>query len=88
MDTSLKQQLKAKAHDLKPVVLLGTKGLTTAVIEEINIALQTHELIKIKINGAEKVARQGIANDICLALQANLIQLIGHTVVLYRERIK
>lgn len=85
MDTTLKQSLKAKAHHLKPVVLLGAKGLTPTVVEEINVALLAHELIKIKINGAEKEDRQIIAKQICAELQAEFIQLIGNTAILYRK---
>ncbi|MDP3704362.1 MAG: ribosome assembly RNA-binding protein YhbY [Legionellaceae bacterium] len=85
MDTSFKQMLKAKAHHLSPVVMLGAKGLTPAVIEEANIALQTHELIKIKINGAEKASRLDIATQICQSLQAELVQLIGNIAIVYRK---
>lgn len=85
MNTSLKQELKAKAHHLRPVVRLGTKGLTPAVVEETNIALLSHELIKVKINGVEKTDRQELAAKLCEQLQADLIQLIGNTAVLYRE---
>jgi len=85
VDTSFRQELKAKAHHLKPVVLLGSKGLTPAVVEETNLALQIHELIKVKINGAEKADRQLIAAELCLQLQAEMVQLIGNTVILYRK---
>ncbi len=85
MDASLKQTLKSSAHHLRPVVLLGAKGLTPAVTEETNIALLSHELIKIKINGAEKSDRQRIATELCDALQASLVQLIGHTAIIYRK---
>ena len=85
MNTSLKQTLKAKAHHLKPVILLGAKGLTPAVIEETNIALLSHELIKVKINGAEKEDRRVIADEMCQQLKAELIQLIGSTVIIYRK---
>lgn len=85
MDTSFRQELKAKAHHLKPVVLLGSKGLTPAVVEETNLALQIHELIKVKINGAEKADRQLISAELCLQLQAELVQLIGNTAILYRK---
>ncbi len=84
MNSSLKQQLKADAHHLKPVILLGNKGLTPAVIEETNIALLAHELIKVKINGAEKSDRQLIAEEMCNTLHATLIQLIGSTAIIYR----
>ncbi len=88
METSVRQALKAKAHHLKPVVLLGAKGLTPAVIEETNIALSVHELIKVKINGAEKADRQAMADTLCQSLQAHLVQLIGCTAILYREKPK
>ncbi len=88
MDTSLKQALKAKAHHLKPVVLMGAKGLTSAVVEETNIALIAHELIKVKINGAEKLDRQAMATELCQQLQAELVQLIGNTAILFRKNIE
>ena len=46
-----KQQLKAQAHKLNPVVMLGDKGLTENVLAEVDIALAAHELIKVKIAG-------------------------------------
>ncbi len=88
MNTVFKQSLKAKAHSLKPVVLLGTKGLTPAIVAETHEALTAHELIKIKINGAEKEDRKIIANEICAQLQANLVQLIGNIAVIYRKNDK
>jgi len=88
MDTSTRQALKAKAHHLKPVVLLGAKGLTPAVIEETNIALLAHELIKIKISGAEKADRQLMATELCDQLQAALVQLIGNTAIIYRKNLQ
>ncbi|KTD42596.1 ribosome assembly RNA-binding protein YhbY [Legionella parisiensis] len=85
MDTSLKKSLKAQAHHLKPVVLLGAKGLTEAVIAETDIALLAHELIKVKINGAEKEDRLIMAAELCEHLHAELVQMIGNTVVMYRK---
>ncbi|HDV6634161.1 TPA: ribosome assembly RNA-binding protein YhbY [Legionella pneumophila] len=85
MDTSFKQSLKAKAHHLKPVVLLGAKGLTEAILAETNVALLAHELIKVKINGAEKEDRIQMAEELCEQLDAQLVQMIGKTLVLYRK---
>ncbi len=85
INTALKQALKAQAHHLKPVVLMGSKGLTPAVVEETNIALTDHELIKVKINGAEKPDRMLMASDLCQQLDAALIQLIGNTAIIYRK---
>jgi RNA-binding protein len=85
INSALKQGLKAQAHHLKPVILIGSKGLTTAVIEETHLALTAHELIKVKINGAEKPERIEMANDLCDELKAELIQLIGNTAIIYRK---
>ena len=87
MDTSFRQSLKAQAHHLKPVVLLGAKGLTEAVVAETNIALLSHELIKVKINGAEKEDRLIMAQELCEQLEAELVQMIGNTLILYRKNV-
>lgn len=86
MDTNFKQSLKAKAHHLKPVVLLGAKGLTDAVIAETDNALLAHELIKVKISGLEKEDRVRIAADLVEQVHAQLVQLIGTIAVLYRKK--
>ena len=88
INTAQKQALKAQAHHLKPFVLLGSKGLTPEVVEETNITLTAHELIKVKINGAEKEDRVLMANALCEQLNAYLVQLIGNTAIIYRQNPK
>jgi RNA-binding protein len=88
VDTSLKQSLKTQAHHLKPVILIGGKGLTKAVIDETNLALESHELIKVKINGVEKGERILRANELCNQLKAQLVQLIGNIAIVYRKKEK
>jgi RNA-binding protein len=85
MDTSFKLTLKARAHHLKPVILMGEKGLTTAVIDETNVALNAHELIKVKMSGVEKNDRHITANELCQQLSAELVQLIGNMAIIYRK---
>ena len=86
MNTSFKQALKAKAHHLKPVVLLGAKGLTPSVVEETEVAINAHELIKVKIGGVEKDERQEIARSLCEQLRAELVQMIGNIAIIYRKK--
>lgn len=86
MNTAFKQSLKAQAHHLKPVVLLGAKGLTDAVVAETTIALEAHELIKVKINGAEKEDKLLMVDELCQQTQAQLVQLIGNTAILYKKK--
>lgn len=81
-----RQQLKAKAHALNPVVLLGQHGLTDAVQKEIEQALVDHELIKIRVGGEDKEERRQMANEICVARNAELVQAIGKIIAIYRKR--
>ena len=79
-------KLKQQAHHLKPVVLIGQKGLTAAVINETNLALKAHECIKIKMNCSDKDDRHSLTQNLCQHLNAELIESIGHMVVLYRQK--
>jgi len=78
-----RKKLKAEAHALKPVVMIGQSGLTDAVRAEIELALDSHELIKVKIR-AEREDRREISEKICLSTGAELIQAIGQIAVIYR----
>jgi len=79
------QHLKGLAHSLKPVVLLGNNGLTEAVVAEIDYALGHHELIKIKIPTDDRETKGLIVDAICRETNAIQVQVIGKTLVIYRE---
>ena len=79
------QHLRGVAHSLKPVVLLGNNGLTEAVVAEIDYALNHHELIKIKIPTEDKETKTLIVEAICRETKATQVQVIGKTLVIYRE---
>ncbi len=83
MNTADRKRFKALAHSLKPVVMVGQAGLTAAVMQEIEIALDSHELIKIRIR-AEREERDSISAQICAQTHAELIQKIGQISTLYR----
>jgi RNA-binding protein len=78
-----KKKLRAEAHTLKPVVMIGQSGLTVPVLAEIEQALDSHELIKVKIR-AERDERKLISEKICDDTGAELIQAIGQIAVIYR----
>ena len=86
MDSAKKKQFKAQAHSLKPVIIVGQAGLTESVLKEIEITLDTHELIKIKIRD-EKEQRNKIREQIVIATNSDLIQSIGQIIVIYRKKI-
>jgi putative YhbY family RNA-binding protein len=81
---SERRALRARAHGLAPIVMIGSAGLTPAVLKEIDIALKSHELIKIRMLGDDRAARAGAFERICMALHASPVQLIGKILVVYR----
>ena len=84
LSTKQKQFLKGLAHHLSPVVMLGGNGLTEGVLAEIDNALNHHELIKVKIAGADRENKQLIIDAIVRETQSSNVQTIGHILVLYR----
>ena len=83
MNSADKKKLRAEAHTLKPVVMIGQSGLKASVLAEIELALDSHELIKVKIR-AERDERKVISEKICTDTGAELIQTIGQIAVIYR----
>ena len=81
-----RKKLKARAHALNPIVHIGGKGLTEAVIAEIGRALDAHELIKVRAGSMERTERDAALAQICARLQAQPVQHIGKVFVLYREK--
>lgn len=79
-----RQFLKGLAHHLNPVVMLGGNGLTEGVLAEIDNALNHHELIKVKIAGADRETKQLIIQAIVRETKATEVQTIGHVLVLFR----
>ena len=82
-----KKALRKKAHSLKPVVMIGQHGLTDAVLAEIDVALNAHELIKVRIRGADKIKRTGLCEQMEKQLNAEVVDQIGFIAVLHRPDI-
>merc|ERR550539_1647779 len=85
LTTKQKLHLKGLAQHLKPVVLMGSNGLTDSVIAEIDNALAHHELIKIKIASEDRETKQLIIDNIVSATGATKVQTIGKILVLYKQ---
>ena len=83
-----KRQLKALAHHLKPVIMVGQHGLTEGVFNELESALDAHELIKVRLSGADRDERQAMQQAISARTGAHLIQQIGHIAVYFRRNSK
>ena len=76
--------MRAKAHHLDPVVMIGQHGLTPAVQHEIDLALTAHELIKIRVQNESRVERQAILEAVCAALDCAPVQHLGKLLVVWR----
>jgi RNA-binding protein len=81
-----RRALRARAHHLRPVVIVGDGGLTPEVAREIDVSLKSHELIKIRVPGEERGSRKELISAICEATGAQPVQHIGKILVIYRAR--
>jgi RNA-binding protein len=79
-----RRYLRAQAHALRPVVMIGDAGLSATVMHEIDINLKAHELIKIRVLGDDRAARTTMLDSICTTLNAENIQHIGKLLIVYR----
>ncbi len=79
------RHLRSLAHHRKPVVIIGGAGLTEAVLAEIDQALAHHELIKVRVNAADRTQREAFIADICQRTGAEVVQKIGHIAAFYRR---
>ncbi|MSQ50257.1 MAG: YhbY family RNA-binding protein [Betaproteobacteria bacterium] len=83
-----RSELRARAHPLSPIVIIGNGGLTAGVLAEIERSLNAHELIKIRVGGADHAGRESMYETICANSGASPVQHIGRILVIYRERPK
>lgn len=79
-----RRYLKGLAHPLKPVVMIGNSGLTPNVLNEIELALSHHELIKVRVSGQERADRNQMLEQIAEQTGADLVMVIGHIGGFYR----
>ena len=78
------RQLRAKAHSLKPVVTVAGRGLAPSVLEELDRALNDHELIKVKVAVADREQRESVIEELCTHSEAYLVQRVGNIATLLR----
>ncbi|MBT9559147.1 MAG: YhbY family RNA-binding protein [Myxococcales bacterium] len=81
-----KKAMRAEAHNLKPVVIIGKDNVTPGVIQAVDAALEQHELIKVKLLQSTSVDKSEAAAVLCVETGATLIQRIGGVALLYRRR--
>jgi RNA-binding protein len=78
--------LKARAHPLEPVVIIGGKGLTDEVVKEVDRALAAHEIIKVRAPSLDRDACEEAFKALCERTGAYPVQAVGKVFVLYRKK--
>jgi len=86
LSAAQRKELKARAHKLEPVVLIGNKGITDEVVNEVQRALKAHELIKVRAPNLEREEREEAMQTLCERTGAESVQTIGKVLVIYRKR--
>lgn len=84
LTTKEHQALKEQAHHLQPIVMIGNKGLTTTLLQEIETSLTAHELIKVRALSEDRFERAALFDQLCATIKAEPIQRIGKILVLWR----
>ena len=77
--------LRGKCHALNPVIMVGQKGLTPQLLKELDIALDQHELVKIKIAAEDRESTLGMVDEICAREGTERVQVIGKTLTVFRR---
>ncbi len=85
LSNAQKRYLRGLAHDLRPIVQVGAKGVTPSLLAELGLALEQHELVKIKVAADDRDTRDAWIAEIAEGTEASLVGRIGHTAVLYRR---
>ena len=78
-------ELRSEAHHLTPTVHIGQHGLTPALINSLDEALRTRELVKVKLGNKDDAKPKDVASALALATNSDVVQVIGRTATLFRE---
>lgn len=79
-----KRHLRQLSHTLKPVVIIGGAGLSEGLLNELDLSLEHHELMKVRVNAEDRESRDLLIAELCEKSSSELVQRIGHIAVLYR----
>lgn len=80
-----RRYLRGLGHSLSPVVQLGKEGLTDPLVDAVDAALTTHELVKVRIGRNAPAHRHAVADELAARTGSEVAQVLGHTILLYRR---
>lgn len=85
LSNSQKRYLRGLAHAIKPIVMVGNKGITDALIKEFDLALNQHELVKVKLGVEDRDLRKEQINTLSARLNAEIVHSIGKMACYFRR---
>ncbi|MDD3760436.1 MAG: ribosome assembly RNA-binding protein YhbY [Acidithiobacillus sp.] len=88
LDSKARQELRARAHHLKPIIMVGAQGVTPTLLAELDRALFDHELLKVRLPALDKEERDDCIAKLVDGSRAEAIGRVGRILMLYRPRPK
>jgi RNA-binding protein len=85
LSANQRRHLRSLAHPLRPVIMVGGKGVTDALLAELDGALERHELLKVKVAAEDREARDLLIGELVDSSQATLVQRVGNIATLFRR---
>lgn len=85
LSAAQRREYRAIAHNLKPIIIIGDKGLSESLMQELDRALDDHELIKVKVASTDREARSEVISELCANSGAELVQTIGKIAIIMRR---
>ena len=85
LSTNQRRYLRGLAHHIKPVIMVGAKGITESLLAELEIALERHELLKVKVAAGDRDDRDEAIGQLLERSRAALVQRVGNIATLYRR---
>lgn len=85
LSSKRRAELRAEAHHLQPLVQIGHQGVTPALVQSLDDAFRTRELVKLQLGRQAELDVRDTAHELARALDAEVVQVIGRTATLYRE---
>lgn len=85
LSSAQNRYLRSLGHPLKPVVMIGAKGITPAVLAELRDTLEHHELLKVRVSAGDRDVRDAWIGELLAGSDAALVQRIGNVALLYRR---
>ncbi|WP_308389136.1 ribosome assembly RNA-binding protein YhbY [Acidithiobacillus sp. AMEEHan] len=86
LDSKARQELRARAHHLKPIILVGASGVTETLLRELDRALFDHELLKVRLPALDKEDRDAMVESLVAGSGAEAVGRVGRILMLYRPR--